>query len=137
MKSEAASLPAPLDRLRLLKVTCVTLIVSVPIGVMMLKPQPPEVVVASAALTASSFQEDVNLARTLISSGKARESLAPLERALKARPDAFVVHNNRCVAFGMLLKRDEAVAACRRALEIEPKNALGQRNMAWVQSISH
>jgi hypothetical protein len=51
-------------------------------------------------------------------------------------PQSFAVHNNLCVAHGILSHRDDAVAACQRALEIEPDNQLAKNNLGWVSGIA-
>jgi hypothetical protein len=45
------------------------------------------------------------------------------------------VHNNLCVAYGMLQRKDEAVASCQHALKIDPNNQLGKNNLGWVSGI--
>lgn len=90
-------------------------------------------VVAGAA--ASEFDRQIELARTLLDAGKARESLIPLERSRRLSPEAFAVHNNLCVAHGLLEQRDDALAACSRAIAIDPQSQLARNNLAWVTSI--
>jgi Flp pilus assembly protein TadD len=81
------------------------------------------------------YLQQLNLARSLLDANKAQEALVPLERCRQEQPEAFAVHNNLCVAYGILQRKDEAVAACQHALQIEPTNQLGKNNLAWVSSI--
>jgi tetratricopeptide (TPR) repeat protein len=83
----------------------------------------------------SAYEREIALSRGLLDQRRAKESLGPLERARRLEPEAFAVHNNLCVAHGILENRDEAVAACRHALQIDPKNTLAWNNLAWVASI--
>jgi Tfp pilus assembly protein PilF len=83
----------------------------------------------------AEFNREIELARTALDAGKARQSLVPLARAERLRPNAFPVHNNLCVAYGVLGRKREAVASCRRALQIEPGNQLARNNLKWVEGI--
>jgi Flp pilus assembly protein TadD len=81
------------------------------------------------------YERELGRAEVALRANKPRESLVPLARAARLRPDAFAVHNNYCVAYGLLKRRREAVESCRRAIELEPGSALARNNLAWVQSI--
>jgi len=81
------------------------------------------------------YEREIDRAQVALRANKPRESLVPLGRAARLRPDAFAVHNNYCVAYGLLKRKRDAVEACRRALELEPGSALARNNLAWVQSI--
>jgi tetratricopeptide (TPR) repeat protein len=83
----------------------------------------------------AEFDQYIERARILLDAGKARESLIPIERARRLSPDAFAVYTNSCVAYGILARKEEAVLACQRALEIEPGNQLAKNNLAWVQGL--
>jgi tetratricopeptide (TPR) repeat protein len=83
----------------------------------------------------AEFTRQINLARDMLANGQTQEAMAPLERSKELKPDAFVVHNNYCVAYGNLQLRDEAVKSCERALQIEPEDQLAKNNLAWVSSI--
>jgi tetratricopeptide (TPR) repeat protein len=89
----------------------------------------------SANADTSEYLQQIELARTLLDAGKARESIVLLERCNQLQPNAVAVHNNFCVAYGILERRDEAVTACRRALEIDPANQLAKNNLRWVRGI--
>jgi peptidoglycan/LPS O-acetylase OafA/YrhL len=114
--------------------TGLTLAACVPL-VLLMRPEPvSEAVFALGG--ADKFEEDLALGAKLVGAGNAKESLALLDRALKANPNSFAVHNNLCVAYGLLQRRDEAVQACERALGIDPTAELGRNNLAWVRTIS-
>lgn len=111
----------------------IAVVLLVPLVMLVIKRTPPHV--AATEAPATTFDQDIALARSLLDTGKAPESLAPLERAQRANPNAFAVYNNQCVAYGILEQRAEAVAACKRALEIDPSNQLGKNNLVWVEGI--
>lgn len=83
----------------------------------------------------AAFSERLSRALALLNAGKPSESLPLLERCREERSDTFAVHNNLCVAYGMLQRRNEAVVACRRALALE-SNKLARGNLAWVSGIT-
>lgn len=82
-----------------------------------------------------TYAERLALALALIKEGKPSDSLPLLRRCREERPDEFVVHNNLCVAYGMLGRRNEAVVACRRAFGPTASN-LARSNLTWVSSIT-
>jgi Flp pilus assembly protein TadD len=96
-----------------------------------LEPMPGPTTAAPKPPSAEYVQQ-LELGRALLAANKAHEALAPLERARLEQPEAFAVHNNLCVAYGMLERKDEAVASCQHALTIEPGNQLGKNNLGWV-----
>lgn len=132
---------SPLDRPRMFFVAGIATALLVPLILLVLKRSPAAAAPAAATpaipapAPASAFEQDIDLARTLLDARKPTESLVPLARAQRANPNSFAVYNNQCVAYGMLERRDEAVAACRRALAIDPNNQLGKNNLAWVAGI--
>jgi Tfp pilus assembly protein PilF len=81
------------------------------------------------------YEREIDRAQIALRANKPRESLVPLARAARLRPDAFAVHNNYCVAYGLLKRKREAVESCRRAVQIEPGSALARNNLTWVQGI--
>jgi peptidoglycan/LPS O-acetylase OafA/YrhL len=82
-----------------------------------------------------SFDETLARALTLIGGGRSYESLPLLDQAEQLAPDAFAVHNVRCVALAQLHRKADARAACQRALEIDPTSQLARNNLAWVESL--
>jgi Flp pilus assembly protein TadD len=96
------------------------------------RPSPP----AGATTTPSAeYLAQLELGKSLLDANEAEAALAPLERARRQQPEAFAVHNNLCVAYGMLQRRDEAIASCQHALTIEAGNQLGKNNLAWVSGL--
>ena len=51
------------------------------------------------------------------------------------RPEDARVHNNLCVAYGLLGRRGDAVAACQRALRLDPTMTRAANNLRWVSSL--
>lgn len=81
------------------------------------------------------FVQQIGASRTLLESGQADEALVVLEQTREASPDAFAVHNNLCVAYADLGRRQEAISACRIAVELDPTSQLAKNNLAWVNSL--
>jgi len=91
---------------------------------------------SSSTLEQAEFNREIALSEQLLRGKSARESLVPLERARRLRPQAFAVHNNLCFAYGLLGRKRDAVAACQRALEKEPANQLARNNLSWVRTLT-
>lgn len=83
----------------------------------------------------TEYERELNRAQKALDANKPRESLVALARAERLRPDTFAVHNNYCVAYGLLKRRREAVERCERALRAEPGSPLARNNLAWVRSL--
>jgi tetratricopeptide (TPR) repeat protein len=81
------------------------------------------------------YVQHIDQGRELLAKGDAKEGLAALQRSEELKPNAFAVHNNLCVAYGMLGQRADAIASCERALEIEPNSEIGRNNLNWVSSL--
>lgn len=90
---------------------------------------------SSQAQVDAEYANQIALSQQLLQGGRARESLVPLERARRLRPQAFAVHNNLCFAYGLLGRKRDAVAACQRALQQEPANQLARNNLSWVRKL--
>jgi hypothetical protein len=84
----------------------------------------------------AEYVQSIDMARQMLDKNEARESLPLLQRSEELKPDAFAVHNNLCVAYGMLGQRDDAVVACERAVEINPSSQLAKNNLNWVSGIA-
>jgi Flp pilus assembly protein TadD len=84
----------------------------------------------------AEYVQSIDAARQLLDKNDARESLPLLQRSEELKPDAFAVHNNFCVAYGMLGQRDDAVVACERAVEIDPASQLAKNNLNWVSGLA-
>ena len=63
------------------------------------------------------------------------QSLPLLDRAAEMQPQSALVHNNMCVAYGLLLDRDRAVQECSTATALDPKFELARNNLRWVSQI--
>jgi Flp pilus assembly protein TadD len=83
----------------------------------------------------AEYTQTIDESRQLLDKGDAQKSLAALERSAQLNPDGFAVHNNYCVAYGILQLRDQAVAECQRAVELDPNSQLAKNNLNWVSGI--
>lgn len=93
----------------------------------------PAVVLAPAE--EAEFVATVDQSKELLDNGNAKDGLVVLERSAQLNPDSFAVHNNICVAYGILANREQAVPECERALEIDPNSQLGKNNLNWVSGL--
>jgi len=73
--------------------------------------------------------------RAFLDHEDAGNALPLLERARVLAPANAAVFNDLCVSHGILRDRAKAVAACRRALELEPSAQLTKNNLRWVESL--
>jgi tetratricopeptide (TPR) repeat protein len=73
----------------------------------------------------------INLSVTYINNNQPEKSLDPLEKAKALKPDSAVVYNNLGVAYIMLKRFDEGIAACRRAIELDPAFQRAKNNLRW------
>jgi predicted Zn-dependent protease len=83
----------------------------------------------------SRLDAQVEVSRTLLQKNDARGALALLLPLNAESPDHPSVLNNLCVAYGMLGKRNEAVAACARCLELDSNHQLAKANLNWVRQL--
>lgn len=77
----------------------------------------------------------VELTRALLQKNDGRGALALLLPLNAENPDNPAVLNNLCVAYGILGKRSDAVAACTRCLKIDPNHQLAKANLHWVERL--
>jgi Flp pilus assembly protein TadD len=84
----------------------------------------------------AEYIQSIEAARQMLDKGEARESLPLLQRSEELKPEAFAVHNNFCVAYGMLGQREDAVVACERAIEIDPASRIAKNNLNWVSGLA-
>jgi tetratricopeptide (TPR) repeat protein len=96
-------------------------------------PETPAVVLTPA--DEAEYVNTVEQSRQLLDQGDAHDGLAVLERSAQLNPDSFAVHNNFCVAYGMLALREQAIPECQRALEIDPNSQLAKNNLNWVSGL--
>lgn len=73
--------------------------------------------------------------RAFLDHEDAGNALPLLERARVLAPANAAVFNDLCVSYGILRDRSKAVAACQRALDIEPNAQLTKNNLRWVESL--
>jgi hypothetical protein len=77
----------------------------------------------------------VDESHRLLGARQPREALARLEPQLRLEPSNAQLWNNACVAHGLLGERREAVAACSRAVGLQPFTPLFANNLRWVRSL--
>ena len=90
---------------------------------------------ALAASREAPFMDLVNCSQTLLAQHRELESLPVLQRAAALQPASAIVHNNLCVAYGLLQDRERAVRECTLATSLEPKFELARNNLRWVSQI--
>jgi Flp pilus assembly protein TadD len=81
---------------------------------------------------AAALQES----QRLLQANQAEKSLVYIQRVLAISPNNAPAYNNLCVAYGLLGQRAKAVAACNRAVSLEPSNERARNNLRWVSSLS-
>ncbi len=77
----------------------------------------------AAQIDPELFAAQANLGALLVDQGLVNEAMAPLQAALRLRPDTPQIHNNLANALTALGRLDEAAAHCRQSLELRPENA--------------
>lgn len=132
---------SPKTRWVLLAVAAVLLIV--PLAILLHKRAPlpvshggpVQVCDALATSKTATFQELINCSQLLIDQHHETQSLSLLERAAQLQPQSALVHNNLCVAYGLLRDRERAVLECSTATALDPKFELARNNLRWVSQI--
>lgn len=67
-----------------------------------------------------------------MASARPEQSLAVMLEASRIDPKNQAVQNNLCVAFTLLKRYDEGIAACEAALLLKPGFQLARNNLAWA-----
>lgn len=70
-----------------------------------------------------------NLGHLLVESGRAKEALKPLHKALELDPDDYQIYLNIGNAFGLLDKHERAVRSYRKAVELNPEYTEAYNNL--------
>jgi Flp pilus assembly protein TadD len=73
----------------------------------------------------------LNLGLYYFKAKRFQECLEVSQRAVELRPDA-AAYNNLCSAYNGLKMWDEAIAAGRKALELQPEFELAKNNLQWA-----
>lgn len=68
--------------------------------------------------------------------GDARQAIADLERAAELVPHASEVQNHLGLAYASVGRQSEAIAAFRRAVQLDCDNAAARRNLAAAERLS-
>lgn len=87
------------------------------------------------AADARAVAEAVRSSLALLEQHRAGDALASIEAGLRLDPGNHQLWTNRCVALGVLGHRAQAVAACGRALALDPFVKRSVNNLAWVRSL--
>ena len=95
------------------------------------RPTPPH---DDAATRARQVNELVATGLRAIDAGKPGEALRAFQSADQLDPRNAVVQNNLCVANTLLARYDDAVGACKAALNLQPDFQLAKNNLAWALS---
>ena len=85
----------------------------------------------AAAKTTPSFGNYIDLSAAYINNRQPEKSLEPLAKAHLLRPKNAVVYNNFGVAYILLKRYDEGIAACRKAINLDPTFQLAKNNLNW------
>ncbi|MBU8911463.1 MAG: tetratricopeptide repeat protein, partial [Desulfobacterales bacterium] len=73
----------------------------------------------------------VNLGRCYIQKGQYEEALTEFKKALHRAPDAAANHRYLAITYALLDRQEEASAAAKKALEIDPNFSVGSASKAW------
>ena len=65
--------------------------------------------------------------------GDFRECISVAKRALETDPKSALAYNNKCSAYLELREFDRAIAACEKALAIDPSFDHARNNLKWAQ----
>jgi hypothetical protein len=87
------------------------------------------------AADARAVKEAVRSSLELLEEHRPGDALAPIEAGLRVDPGNHQLWTNRCIAEGSLGNRSEAVAACGRALALDPFVKRSVNNLAWARSL--
>jgi hypothetical protein len=86
----------------------------------------------SASLPEVRIQSLLDQSQKALADAHPEQSLAALIEARRLAPANEAVQNNLCVAFTLLHRFDEAMAACDAALRVKPDFQLALNNRAWA-----
>jgi len=78
-----------------------------------------------------TFDNYLNLGLAYLDNNQPEKSLGPLAKARDLRPDSAVIYNDLGVAYNLLKRYDEGIAACRRAIRLDPTFQLAKNNLKW------
>jgi len=71
----------------------------------------------------------INESLATYQAGDYPKSIEAAQKALAVKPDSALAYNNICAAYNALQQWDQAIAACLRALDIDPSFELAKSNL--------
>ncbi|HVR20232.1 MAG TPA: hypothetical protein VMS65_11065, partial [Polyangiaceae bacterium] len=98
------------------------------------RPATPRATSADPAELARHVQTLVAKGQRALDEGKPDQAIVEFLRADQIDPRNAVVQNNLCVANTLLRRYDDALGACKAALNLEPDFQLAKNNLAWALS---
>lgn len=112
-----------------------------------IKPSPkviqPAPVVTSSGIDAAlkqatdspGYKSFLNLGLAYYNAGSYRESIEAWNKALQYDSRSELLYTNIAAAYGALNMWDEEIAACEKALAINPNFDLAKRNLNWAKQM--
>lgn len=83
------------------------------------------------------YETFLNLGLAYYNTGSYKESIDAWNEALKYNSNNAVLYNNIAASYGALKMWDEEIAACEKALAIDPNLQLAKSNMAWAKQMKN
>lgn len=83
------------------------------------------------------YQTFLNIGLAYYNIGSYKESIGAWNEALKYNSNSAVLYNNIAAAYGALKMWDEEIAACEKALVIDPNLQLAKSNLAWAKQMKN
>ncbi len=97
-------------------------------------PVHPTLAEASSTPDASKAADYASQALAYYSAARMQESVDASLQAIRFNPGSASYYNTLCAAYNNLQKYDLALAACERALQLDPTFTLAQNNRTWALS---
>ncbi|MEO8216597.1 MAG: tetratricopeptide repeat protein [Acidobacteriota bacterium] len=95
---------------------------------------PADLVTVPGGDTGSDYLALVRRSLDEYNQGNYLATIDSAKAALRFNARGAAAFNNICAAYNSLERWDEAIAACRSALEIDPEFQLARNNLNWAES---